>query len=43
MEHEFSRLVFEKKKKKAQILNVTKIRLLEAELFHAEGRTDGEI
>jgi hypothetical protein len=40
MKLEFSRQIFEKKKK-AQILHFIKIRPVEAELFHADGRTDG--
>jgi hypothetical protein len=39
MKLEFYRQIFERKK--AKILNFTKIRPVGAELFHAGGRTDG--
>ena len=38
MQIEFSRQIFEKKK--TQMSNFTKIRLVGAELFHADGQTD---
>jgi hypothetical protein len=41
MKLEFSRQIFEKKKKKAHISNFIKIRLMGAELFHAGGQMDG--
>jgi hypothetical protein len=41
MKLEFSQQIFEKKKKKDSIPNFIKIRPVEAELFHADGQTDG--